>query len=628
MIITGKNGRKVDLKKISNIILFDSSSNVEDLQKILNDFTKIISFDYESHKILDQNGIEHEISDRYVTRDNLVNVQNNCYHFAKWFENDEFIKLLDYEGINLGSLIQVELNYFLVSFVKKLVEVGKVFDTYPTSSFITSPFLYDFIKLHTDSIMHLNEEHSSQTFYYDTVKIPVKIGGHNFTLHISNSQFSKLKKTFEIILTVLFGPRKIDERKKSTLIVEFDPIRYKKIFDNLPDTPINLLVFNRRRPTIWNTKSFFTIKHSGCSVITSYLLNDNVARKRIKANSESVYKKIQSIWELDNFFKSFFSINNISFWEPLKSKFKELLIKRIDEAIPEIELTKRIFEKYRLDSVLVWSEIGLTEQIVVKLAKRFGIKIVLFQHGLFYDSGSEGAYNMNKFQGVYPIDADKYVVWGKIEEKHQLKSGTSKDKLVVLGTPLYDGFFDLESDYHTNYVLLATSGPVKENALDLTIETIEKNRQTIKKICTVVAKMNKKLVIRIHPSQDEFDPTELAKEISSNIIISKTGSIAQLAKSCDVFVMIDTSTVMLDAHLLKKPVISVVVKDSDYGIPSVMRESCMLTNADNFEEIFCKVLSDEIFRKSLIKKGTSYVNEYLVNQGKASQKLLQFLANI
>ena len=116
MIITGKNGKNVTLEKISDteIVLFDSSSSVDDLKKILKKTTKIISFDYKSHKTLIENNIEHEISDHYVSRDMLVNVQNNCYRFAKWFEDDRFTQLLNYEGINLGLLIKVELNYFLV----------------------------------------------------------------------------------------------------------------------------------------------------------------------------------------------------------------------------------------------------------------------------------------------------------------------------------------------------------------------------------------------------------------------------------------------------------------------------------------------------------------------------------
>lgn len=117
----------------------------------------------------------------------------------------------------------------------------------------------------------------------------------------------------------------------------------------------------------------------------------------------------------------------------------------------------------------------------------------------------------------------------------------------------------------------------------------------------------------------------MAKEISQNIIVKKTDDIGKLTKSCDVFIVVDASTVILDAHLLKKPVISVLVKDSDYGIPSVLNQSCLLTDMNNFEITLKKVLTDGDLRKTMIERGTMYVNDYLVNQGTASISLLKFL---
>lgn len=629
MTTIGKNGNNINSGKVSNIIvLFDSSSKLEDLNQVIDENPTIISFDYESHVLLEKNKIMHEISDNFVSRDDLVDIQNNCYEYVKWFENDKFKKLLDYEGVNLGLLIQVELNYFLVQFVKKFFEVLKVFHQNNKARFFASPFLFAFIKLHTNSVTKLNNEESSQIFYYDALKFPLKIGKHSFTIQLSKNQFSTLQKLFDSLVFILLGTRRPKEQK-TTLLVEFNPLNYKHLFENILTVPHNFLMFNRRKPAIWNLESFSTVKRSGCNVITTNHILDTVAKKRIKERLPKVKSMIESLWTFDDFFKSFFSIKGISFWEALKPTFKELFTKRTLESISEIEMAIRIFEKYKLDSILVLSEIGSTEQILVKLAKRFGIKIILLQHGLFYDSDSEGAYNMNKFQGVYPLDADKYVVWGKIEEKHQLRRKTPHEKLVVLGTPLYDEITNTDEKIEIrNYILLATSGPVKENALDLTINTIEKNQNTIRKICEAVTKMNKNLVIKIHPSQDEFDPTEMAKEISSNIIVKKTGSITHLVQFCDVFVMIDASTVILDAHLLKKPVISVLVKDSDYGLPSVLSQSCLLTDMENFEFTLKKVLTDENLSKSLVEKGTTYVKEYLANQGSASMKLLKFCSEI
>ena len=104
------------------------------------------------------------------------------------------------------------------------------------------------------------------------------------------------------------------------------------------------------------------------------------------------------------------------------------------------------------------------------------------------------------------------------------------------------------------------AGPTKEVTFDLTIENIEKNIETIKKITEIVVSHNKKLIVKLHPSPDEYDPSKILRKINPEIEIIKTGNIAELIKKCILFIVIDVSTSIIDAHLLGKPVLSVPVK--------------------------------------------------------------------
>ena len=55
-----------------NIIIVDSSYSFETLKKIMeNDESVIVSFDYDSHKILSDNGIKHQISDDFLSMADL-----------------------------------------------------------------------------------------------------------------------------------------------------------------------------------------------------------------------------------------------------------------------------------------------------------------------------------------------------------------------------------------------------------------------------------------------------------------------------------------------------------------------------------------------------------------------------
>ena len=61
------------------VVLFDSTSDFDDLDEtISNSKSKIISFDYNTHKILSDKKINHEISDRYLSKEDLRTIQKTA----------------------------------------------------------------------------------------------------------------------------------------------------------------------------------------------------------------------------------------------------------------------------------------------------------------------------------------------------------------------------------------------------------------------------------------------------------------------------------------------------------------------------------------------------------------------
>ena len=185
-----------------------------------------------------------------------------------------------------------------------------------------------------------------------------------------------------------------------------------------------------------------------------------------------------------------------------------------------------------------------------------------------------------------------------------------------------------------DYILLATSGPTKEVAVDLTIETIEKNIETIKKIADIVVSYDKKLIVKLHPSPDEYDPSKILRKINPEIEIIKTGNIAELIKKCILFIVIDVSSAIIDAHLLKKPVLSVAVwrtlpaavKVAKTGLPTVLKNnSCALTDISSFEKIFFQMINDDKFRNKIIKNANMSIQKYISFRHDGATTLLTFL---
>jgi len=157
----GTNGKNdSDFQSSNIIVLFDKKSDITELKNLIKNEPEliIISFDYESHKSLLKNKINHIISDDYSKENLLDIIQNSSYAFSEWFKESKIASLLDYEGINLGQLFKSEFHYLLVSFLKKFVEITSIFQMYPNARFVCSSSLYEIIKTFTNSVDRLKND--------------------------------------------------------------------------------------------------------------------------------------------------------------------------------------------------------------------------------------------------------------------------------------------------------------------------------------------------------------------------------------------------------------------------------------------------------------------------------------
>jgi hypothetical protein len=632
MTMTGTSGKKNPEPSNSTenltVVLYDSRMDDKQLLNLMNQNSKlvIITFDYESHKFLSKKNVSHLISDMYLPETDIPKIQEASYSLSRWFEEDNPSSFIEYEGINLGKLYQVEFHYHLIPFIKRFVEFTNMYKEYKNAKFLAAGTLFDIAQSFTSNVFKYQNIEKSSEFLYDSIKIPFKIGSKTIEMNISRKNYLRFKGLVEMFTRRFVQTEPISG--KSILLVEFDPVKYEKILDRKSTKNLNFIFSNRRRPAIWNKQSFEIIKRSKSYVITHSEIK-NGTQSKIEENSVMMEKRIESMMD-DLFFQSFFSIFEHSFWKPIKPIFFNLAKKRIQEAIYEIELAKTVFKKYSFSAVLVLSEIGFHEQIMIKMAKKMKIPVILVQHGLYYDT--QKAFSFNNFAGIFPFDSDKFIAWGKIMEKYAIDCGISDNKIMALGSPSLDGHFDQSahvSDMSEDYVLLATSSPTNNFVSDLTMQTREQYEESIKIICKVVRKMNKKLIIKLHPFSEEMNISGMINEIDPTIQIIKNADFVSLVKSCQIFVTIDMSTTILEAQIFQKPVITLTVKNYGFGDPEVLRtNSCISTNMDNFEKVLMKVMEDPAYKKNITKNGTNFLNNYISNQGKASEKISEFLESM
>ena len=444
------------------ILLLDNSIELSKIESIptLNNL-KIITFDYLSHKNLEQLSINHIISDTFLDDKEKEKIQNNSYLYSKWYDESKIKEFIEFDGINLGKLSYIEFFVFLIPFVKKFVEIKKIFEQYRHSKFLASRIIANIIQEFTDNIELIDNDNHDENFIYDNINFETNM----FKIKLSKKNFSKLKKIFEQMMT-FFLPNQQISSQNSVFLVEFNTILYQKLFFQIfadKQTPVYL---GTRRPAIWNTASYSTIKKSHTQ-IASFSKISTKTQKIIDSKTNEMQNKWNKLLSEDHYLNGFFSYDDVSFWSILKPYFSKLYDSRNKESIKIIELIKNHFEIFKPKSVLVLSESGTTEQIIISLAKKLHIPIILFQHGVgAFDSKKSDI--INEFTGSMPIESDKFIIWGNAMKKYSLQFGIPENKIHVLGSIAHEKVFQnrFVENVSSDYVLLNPEYPGQTNVND------------------------------------------------------------------------------------------------------------------------------------------------------------------
>ena len=301
--------------------------------------------------------------------------------------------------------------------------------------------------------------------------------------------------------------------------------------------------------------------------------------------------------------------------------------KRFLEAIQEIELADQVIKNSGASSIIVLSDNGFNEQIMLHLAKKYQIDTLLLQHGMYWETIENKEGNIF-IGGDFPILSSKFLTWGTQTEKYAKECGFSK-KTHVIGSPSHDILFNDRSDtnlVNDGFILLATSSPQQNQVFDLSIDNLEIYEKTIKDVCKIAQNLSKQLIIKIHPFQEEQDIKKIVEDMGDHVTVTKNDNIIDLIKSCDTFLVNDLSTTMLDAMIIGKPVIAIKTKNRHMKErPEIFTSGCCVEcNINTLEKEIKEILTTNK-RAIMIEKGNQYVKKFMSNQGNSSEKLLEFL---
>ena len=382
------------------------------------------------------------------------------------------------------------------------------------------------------------------------------------------------------------------------------------------------IFFGFRRPAVWNFDSFLSIIKSKCKIINPYSKIGKFFDIELSNNVKQTKTKINELYKNDALLNSVFQLDGNSIWPIIRTDIVTLLERKLEQSIRDIMHTFENFKKFKIDGICILSEIGYSEQISIEIAKKLDIPIFLIQAGVYWDT--EEANSMNRSQGIYPFKSDFYLCFGLPQKNDCINnSKIPESKIITVGPVRYKKLVNTTTS-DGDYVLIATSGPELENIQGLSHTNMIKYLKAIENICLVAKKNNLKIIVKQHPSPQEYPLKEFVKRIDKNITVLSGGDIIPLIKNCKFLISFGISTVILEAIILKKLVLVFKGIDYGWGEPKIL-DGCEIVDANNLDIKIHKILSDKNFKLFLEQKSQKFLEYYVNNLDKSISKSYSFI---
>ena len=616
-----------NLEKTSdNILLIDSTVTENDLQNLEKTFKKIITLDIESDRKLITKKILHDVSDTLIDKSESKVIDSACLNFCQWYEKNNGNETLSYENINLGSLFRVEFYNFLIPLIKNFLILKKLKTQYPDSTFYCSNELYKISKELGIKSIPLNDKSIDTKLTWDNIQFNLT---RSVSLKISKKNYNKIKNVSKIVSNLVIKKNYNENLQSNFGFIEFDSIKYEEIFQESNNFNEMFLMYNRHRPIFYNMNSLKIIKNSR---ILPFIPSKNtlkISKEMIEKSHKNILENFHQFLNNDEFFSSFFQLNNIKFWPFLKSTLIKIFENKILDSLYEIEYAKIFLQKNNLRAIVILSECGFTEQIFIKLAKKLSIKIILLQHGIIIDNPS--SYNYNKIiTGTLPIESDYFFSWGKISSEYIGKLDSINADIKLIGSSNLDRIFakKIKKIKKPKNILLLTTGPRNQQSVGHHVHIWNEYEQIIKTIYSSVSKHNFNLIIKRHPdiAENDFSP-EFYSEFS-DIEIFQTGDLSDLLVNSEFVISLGISSGILEAQILQKPVISINAEYDIFGSTNYIPNSCTHIQIEEFDKLFSKIIADSSSSNDLIQKGTNSLNNNISNIGNSSHVLFNCLIEL
>jgi len=630
------------LKAKKSLVILDSSVQFDEFKKFSMENTTFVAADYETHKKLVDSNIKHELLDNYLQKKERLELYDFVLSKYTWYENLSRKPDFEFNNINILSLMSsLEFHEFVLTVLIKLFSIKNIISNKsPNEIFVSTKFLkyvklvQDKNKIHTfDS--NLNNEKS---FLTNKIELRFNILSKPCTFYISKKNYSSLKKIYENFfckINNLWLDKKTS--KEIILLVEFNTSTYEEMIRTLSKSNKQVVVLNRRRSSIWNKNSIGILKSNNVKILDPEKFFDLHTDPEFSLEHKRLNENLHELWKSKELF-SIFSVKEISFWPLIKDRLKKIYDYRLDDYLKFIFQSRNFLTQLNIKKIICLGESGETENVLLQSVEN-DLDSILLQHAfLRYNPELKKLQWRYEDQNMLGLTCKKFFLWGNSDLNYFLEnSKIQKDQLIISGSPRHDQFLQIKSSInsHTIKNILVTLSPISERSGLGDTNLIIKYNYFLEKIFKILNEFNDlKITVKLHPGENPHNSIliDFLKN-QSNITVFQIKNPNELIKKSDLMINIspelyDSSTIMLEGLLLRKPVIQLSLDDELSKVEPLKFPIIQISEIEHFEQVISKIINDEIYRKEIIEQISNKLNNYLSFQGNSNAKFFEIIEKI
>ncbi len=531
---------------------------------------------------------------------------------ARWCEENHLAEALHYRGINLGTLIQHPMTYFLLQPLRDIALLEGVLRSTPG----LSVYQADETRVHEAPVKNVSLEFLLKD--WASVKprpvLPPKQG-----------IFRGLIALFWRILSpVLLS---LQPKSADRILISSDLKHALPVMSELKENKTSQFVFLRDQYGIRQASSFiqgnipFFVPPSGVRDSAAVDLIKLRLEKPLSQSSSFVYKGLPFLPLIQ---------------EAMLQKFCPVLA----ESKKRIDYFFAFLKSAEIRGILMDEDVCPFNKTLALTANQLGVPSIVIQHGAPFWIVQIA---------LAPVSCTKIAAWGTYSKKLLLDWGVPEERIEVTGVPRYDTFIqeklpaglkdevmrELGLDPSKKIAVLATDPFHEPGRADfvgnyLQQEELRKLVQTV--IEAARSFQDVQLVIKLHP-RDRYEEAarQWVKEAGAenSVIVTRTYSTPNLVRTCDVLLTV-CSTVAIEAMLCDKPVVTINMQGGrDLQPHAELGAALGARDLESLKGSIFKSLNDEKTRETLRAGRQRVISEYVSElDGKAAARTAALLESL